>query len=70
LLFHGGFVAVASEDENVGIAGDGFRDGAARQRHFGVPIGNQVLVERAMLGCGDLASCACARKAGATTSAN
>src|SRR6202030_1692095 len=46
LAFGCRFIAVASKDHNCGIAGDGWRGRASRQRDLRVPVGHQVLLDR------------------------
>ena len=46
LTFHGGFVTVPSKDQNLGIARDGFRRRAPRQRYLCIAIRHHVLLNR------------------------
>src|SRR6185437_12381061 len=46
LAFDCGFVTVSSEDQNLGVAGDGLRRGRARQSDLGIVVRDQVLLER------------------------
>src|SRR5579871_4641606 len=45
LAFDGSFVAMASQDQNLGLAGYGFWRSASSQRNFGISVCHEVLIE-------------------------